>query len=205
MRPDVTVSVLTAGGMLEPREDWTEQARANVLAALASQQAKRGGSAKIAVTIQDAGGDPKLVAELDRLHQAVGRSIQIHKYTPGMELPTKKNVFDWTLGEAAVNFGRSTGYDYALFLYASDSFSSGGRIALQAVSVLGCVVGVCIIPAGGKQIAFVSLVDLKDGRVVWYNYLYSEDGDIRELEGAAELVDRLLDDMRPAKPAKSKG
>lgn len=202
MRPDIAVSLLTAGGQLEPREDWTNAARDNVIAALKGQQAKRGGNAVIAVTAEDANADPEIVMQLDRLHEAVGRSIRLHKYTPGFELPTKKNAFDWTLGQLAVEYGRASGYDYALFLYAEDSFSSGGRVALQAVSMLGCVVGVCFIPHGGQQIAFVSLVDLKSGNVVWYNYLYSEKGDIREPDGASELVDRLLDEMKPAKSQK---
>ena len=171
MRPDVQVSLLTAGGAFEAREDWTEQARANVLAALQTQQARRGGTAVVATSLADAGADPRLVTELTRLHEAVGLTIRMHKYTPALELPTKKGIFDWTLGETAVNYGRQSTYDYALFLHAEDSFSSGGRVALQAVSLLGCVVGVCVVPQGGRQIAFVSLVDLKTGRVVWYNFV----------------------------------
>lgn len=205
MRPHVKVSLLTAGGLHEPREDWTEQARGHVLTALQAQQAKRGGTAAIATSLADAGADPRLVTELERLHQAVGLTIRVHKYTPGMELPTKKNLFDWTLGQQAIEYGRQSGYDYALFLHAEDSFSSGGRVALQAVSVLGCVVGICYIPPGGMQIAFVSLVDLKTGQVVWYNFLYSEDGDIRTEKGASELVENLLDDMKPGTPGKKKG
>jgi hypothetical protein len=204
MRPDVQVSLLTAGGELEPREDWTDQARRQVLTALQAQQTKRGGTAVVASSLADAGADPRLVTELTRLHEAVGLTIRMHKYTPGLELPTKKNVFDWTLGQKAVDYGRQSGYDYALFLRAEDSFSSGGRVALQAVSFLGCVVGVCIVPPGGRQIAFVSLVDLKTGQVVWYNFLLSEDGDIRTAEGANEMVEDLLDDMKPGKPAKTK-
>jgi hypothetical protein len=132
MRPDVNVSLLTAGGQLEPREDWTKQARANVLAELQRQQAARGGNVVIAHSVNDANtADVTLVTQLDRLHEAVGRSIRIHKYTPGMELPTKKNSFDWTLGQLAIDYGNSSGYDYALFLFADGSFSSGGRVALQ--------------------------------------------------------------------------
>ena len=148
--------------------------------------------------------DPRLVTELTRLHEAVGLTIRIHKYTPGLELPTKAKLFDWTLGRQAVNYGSQTGYDYALFLHAEDSFSSGGRVALQAVSFLGCVVGVCVIPQGGRQIAFVSLVDLKTGQVVWYNFLFSEDGDIRTAKGANEMVENLLEDMKPGRPLKTK-
>ena len=39
LRPDVTVGSLTTGGMVEPRADWTDQARANIIAALRAQQA----------------------------------------------------------------------------------------------------------------------------------------------------------------------
>jgi hypothetical protein len=47
MRPDVSVGSVTTGGMVEPRADWTEQARANLIAALKAQQAERGGNAII--------------------------------------------------------------------------------------------------------------------------------------------------------------
>src|SRR4051812_31526206 len=43
LRPDVTVGSLTTGGMVEPRADWTDQARAGIVAALRAQQASRGG------------------------------------------------------------------------------------------------------------------------------------------------------------------
>ena len=42
MRPDVTVGLLTAGGAVEPREEWTTTARANILHAIEAQQAGRG-------------------------------------------------------------------------------------------------------------------------------------------------------------------
>ena len=34
LRPDVTVGSLTTGGMVEPRADWTEQARRSIVEAL---------------------------------------------------------------------------------------------------------------------------------------------------------------------------
>jgi hypothetical protein len=130
----------------------------------------------------------------------VGQAILMHKYNAYMALPTKQSAFDWTLGESATRYGIASGYDYALFLHARDSFSSGGRVALQAVGMLGCVVGVCVIPAGGSQVAFASLVNLKTGEVVWFNHLYSAVGDIREQQGADEMVAKLLDSMKAAGP-----
>ena len=50
MRPDVAVDLLTAGGMLERREDWTNAARDNVLASLQALQARRGSKTRVAIT-----------------------------------------------------------------------------------------------------------------------------------------------------------
>src|SRR5215467_4778722 len=61
LRPDVTVGSLTTGGMVEPRADWTDEARANIIAALRAQQAPRGGN----VTIVDHRNGLPGVAEAD--------------------------------------------------------------------------------------------------------------------------------------------
>ena len=204
MKPDIAVSLLTAGGQLEQREDWTTTSRENVLSALRDQQAKRGGEANISQT----SGDDPTTMELNRLHEVVGQSILLHKYMPYAALPTKAHSFDWTLGKTARDFGASTGYDYALFLYVRDSFASGGRQTLQALGMLGCVVGVCVMPGGGMQQAFASLVDLKSGDVIWFNHLVSMTGDVREKTGANDLVYRLLEPINVdpnAKATKSKG
>jgi hypothetical protein len=204
MRPDVQVGSLTAGGLVQPRADWTEQARANLLRALTEQQAGRGGRTQIIETRDSVKGvSPETIADLERLHNAVGNSIAIHKYL-GAELPTKRRGLDWTLGEEAVKFGRATGMDYALFLYAQDSFASTERVALQVLGFAGCFIGFCAPVGGGSQTAFASLVDLKTGDVVWFNVLQSQLGDIRKPEGAAEMVDRLLGRMRAGRDVRGR-
>lgn len=208
MRPDVSVGSVTTGGMVEPRADWTEQARANFIAALKAQQAGRGGNVLIMEKRNAlAGVDPDTVAELERLHYAVASSIALHRYS-GQYLPTKRNRgLDWTLGAEAVELGRRTGYDYALFLYAEDSFASTGRIGLQVLGIAGCFVGFCAPNVGGGgQFGYASLVDLHTGEVVWFNISQAGSqiagikfGDIRTPEGAAQMVDRLLDRMKPGR------
>ena len=208
MRPDVTVGSVTTGGMVEPRADWTETARANLITALKAQQATRGGNVVIMERRDSLPGiEPDTVAELERLHYAVGQSIALHRYS-GRYLPTKRGKgLDWTLGEDAVRLGQRTGMDYALFLYAEDSFASTGRIALQVLGVAGCVVGFCAPNIGGAgQFAYASLVDLRTGEVVWFNVLQAGSqvagikmGDIRTDAGAAQMVDRLLDRMKPGR------
>ncbi|HVF36438.1 MAG TPA: hypothetical protein VNA29_00665, partial [Sphingomicrobium sp.] len=208
MRPDVQVGSVTTGGMVEPRADWTETARANVITALKAQQAGRGGNALVLARRDSLPGvDADTIAELERLNYAVASSIALHKYS-GAYLPTKRSKgLDWTLGADAVALGRRTGYDYALFLHAEDSFASTGRIALQVLGIAGCFVGFCQPNiGGGGQFAYASLVDLRTGEVVWFNVLSAKSqiagikmGDIRTPEGAAQMVDRLLDRMKPGR------
>ena len=213
MRPDVSVGSVTTGGMVEPRADWTEQARTNLINALRTQQATRGGNVLILERRDNLPGvEPETVAELERLHYAVGQSIALHRYL-GRYLPTKRGKgLDWTLGQDAVRLGQRTGMDYALFLYAEDSFASTGRIALQVLGVAGCFVGFCAPNiGGGGQFAYASLVDLRTGEVVWFNVLQAgtqiagiKMGDLRTPEGAAQAIDRLLDRMRPGKAVRDR-
>jgi hypothetical protein len=208
MRPDVSVGSVTTGGMVEPRADWTEQARANFVTALKAQQAERGGDVFIMDKRESLQGvDADTIAELERLHYAVASSIALHRYS-GAYLPTKRSKgLDWTLGEDAVALGKRTGYDYALFLYAEDSFASTGRVALQVLGVAGCFVGFCAPNIGGAgQFGYASLVDLRTGEVVWFNVSQASSqiagikfGDIRTPEGAAQMVDRLLARMKPGR------
>jgi hypothetical protein len=206
LRPDVTVGSLTTGGMVEPRADWTDQARSNILTALRAQQAERGGKLQILERRnQLTGVNEQDVADFERLFYAVGQSIVLHKYL-GDYLPTKRGKgLEYTLGEDAVRLGQTTGYDYALFLHAEDQVASTGRIALGVLGIAGCFVGFCAPNIGGAtQLDYAGLVDLKTGEVVWFNVVQAGSqvpgiafGDLRTPQGAAQMVDRLLNRMKP--------
>ncbi|MDQ3478732.1 MAG: hypothetical protein M3438_06195 [Pseudomonadota bacterium] len=207
LRPNVNVSELTAGGVTQPRADWSEQARANITAALRAQQSTRGGKMLVAGRRGAVPGvDADTIAELERLNSIVDQSIVMHKYY-GISLPTKRRRgLDYTLGEAAVDLGRKTGYDYMLFLHAEDNRASAGRTALQVIGIAGCIVGYCAPSGGANQLAYASLVDLKSGNVVWFNVVQTGSqlpgvtfGDIRTPQGAALMVERLLGRMKPGR------
>ena len=208
LRPDVAVGSLTTGGMVEPRADWTEQARTNIIAALRAQQAARGGKLTIVEHRNELAGVPEQeLADVERLNFVVDESVVEHKYL-GNYLPTKRRSgLDWTLGEDAVRLGQKSGYDYALFLHAEDEVASKGRIALGVLGLAGCIVGFCAPNVGGQQqLDYASLVDLKTGQVVWFNVVTAGSqvpgikfGDLRTPEGAAQMVDRLLGRMKPGR------
>ncbi|MCL6730293.1 hypothetical protein [Sphingomonas hankyongi] len=206
LRPDVEVSSLTTGGMPEPRADWTDQARTNIINAVRAQQGTKGGKVRILDRRNQLEGvGEQEVAEVERLFYAVGQSIVLHKYL-GEYLPTKRGKgLDWTLGEDAVRLGQKTGYDYALFMHAEDEVASTGRVALGVLGIAGCFVGFCAPNIGGaSQLDYAGLVDLKTGEVVWFNVVLAKSevpgidfGDLRSEKGAEQMVDRLLGRMKP--------
>ncbi len=191
---DVTVSALTAGGLTEPNEEWTSTARDMLTEAIENQQRTKGGSVDLVSTDQCEDCNSPQMLDLVSLHNAVGQSILMHKVA-NVSLPTKENTFDWTLGETAVQYGAASGYDYALFLFAENSFATGGRKALQVAGLASCLIGVCAVVDGGNQLAFASLIDLNTGNVSWFNFLFSEVGDIRTQEGASSMIEKLLGSM----------
>ena len=214
LRPDVTVGSLTTGGMVEPRADWTDQARASIVAALRAQQAGRGGHLLIIEHRNEVPGvSADELADVERLNAAVDESIVDHKYL-GDYLPTKRGRgLDWTLGDGAVQLGRKSGYDYALFLHAEDQVASTGRIVLGVLGAAGCIVGFCAPNVGGAtQLDYASLVDLKTGEVVWFNVVRAGSeipgikfGDLRTPQGAQQMVERLLGRMKPGQDVRRTG
>jgi hypothetical protein len=112
MAPDIEVSLLTAGGVLEVRQDWTEAARTSVFAALSAAQAQQGaqlvvdgdalGVSADASNVQKIGLTPEARADLLHLHEVAGQSALLHRVKKPFALPNKSKNFDWTLGSDTV-------------------------------------------------------------------------------------------------------
>ena len=193
MPPDVELYELTAGAMLEPKAQWTATARKHVTTALREElQAKK---AKLFPYQPPTDMPSKDYAhsQLLKLHEAVGTAILSHKYIPRLELPNKKDKFDWSLGDGVNLLREGHETEYALFIYLRDSYASAGRvtfIVLAAVFSLGRYV-----PSAGTQAGFASLIDLRSGDILWFNRLISETGDLRTPGPARKAVKELLADL----------
>lgn len=191
MPPDVQLSELKASGIEEPRADWTQTARRNVRQALEDVLAKHQDVLRDYRPVDDPVSvyqDKHL--QLVKLHERVGQSVLLHKYKRPFALPTKRDEFDWTLGEGIRRLRGDYDADYALFITFRDSFSSGGRVALIITAAL---FGVAV--PGGKQVGFASLVDLETGRIAWFNVMQSGTGDLREPKRAFEATSAVLDEV----------
>ncbi len=184
MPTDIELFLVSAGGVLEPKADWTDAASRHFKAALLEKKKSLGATA---VELSEKDADD--VAEVNALHAAIARSISLHHFgMSSLNLPTKDGKLDWSMGEPVRVIREKTGADYALFSWIRDSYASGERIATTIVLAL---FGIGVSP-GGAQIGYASLVDLNTGQVVWFNRLMRGYGDLREPEKAAETLNALL-------------
>lgn len=190
MTPDVELFTISGGGVLEPKADWTEAAQQNIDHALDKQLSARNVTLRKS-TEQEADA----FHEISSLHAAVAGSISLHHVTGGIfKLPTKNDQLDWSLGEAVKPVHDKVGLDYALFIRMRDSYASGERkAAMIAMALFG--VGL----AGGAQVGYASLVDLRTGQVMWFNRLLRGSGDLRDRDSAEETVRSLLSEFPAAK------
>ena len=185
VQTDMELYSQSAGGVLEPRADWTEAAQKHFRAALMAQKKVVGDH-----TIELQERDMDELAQLNALHGAVADAVFVHHMMRAPQLPTKDGLLDWTLGEAVQPLRERSGADYALFFWIRDSYASAERkAAMVAMALLG--VGI----SGGVQVGYASLVDLRTGRIVWFNNLARGFGDLREAEPARETVESLLKDF----------
>lgn len=182
MPADIELFLISAGGVMEPKADWTEAASRHFKAALLEKNRKLG-----LASVELAESDADELAEMNNLHGAVARAIAMHHFGD-LALPTKEGKLDWSLGEVVGIIKAKTGADYALFSWLRDSYASDERKAMMiGLALLGVGIG------GGAQVGYASLVDLSNGRVLWFNRLLRMSGDLREPDKAAETLNTLLE------------
>ena len=196
-RPNVRVGAQTTGGLHEPNVEWTEAAKANIMAALAEMHGANG-IELVMVPDQD-GAMADTVEEYTALFGTVAGAVLQHKMTRGNRLPTKRDRFDWTLGEEAAQL-KALGGDYGLFLYTYDSYGSTGRKIIQGLAL---VLGGGLVPSG-VHVGYAGLVDLDTGDLVWLNIDTAMGGDPRTVEGAQKRVRQLMEEF-PTKASDVEG
>ena len=187
---DVELFELTAGGLEDPRADWTEAAHRHVRSSLQKENARRG---LRLVPFNDQGRSFEEAQELQqivKLHQAVGLAMLAHQRIPALRLPTKKSLFDWSMGATLQPLRRGSDARYALFVYIKDSYASGGRVVMNIVTA--ALFGYA---RGGSQVGYATLVDLHTGQVAWFSSLARGTGDLRTAEAADEAIGVLLQNL----------
>jgi hypothetical protein len=184
MPTDIELFSISAGGVVEPRGDWTEAATRHFRAALLAKQQAYG---LVSREVSEKEFEP--FTEIGELHRAVARAILMHHFDSIVfRLPTKEKQLDWSLGPSVQAIKKATGADYAFFSWVRDSYVSDERKAVMLAMALLFGGGF----GGGMQVAYASLVDLDSGRIVWFGDVHRAMGDLRVEDRARETLDTLL-------------
>lgn len=192
VEPDIELSVVTAGGMQEPRREWSDAARRLFPAAVGKFLAEGNTERKPDFEIRDDLPPRSRLGQVIRLNEAVVTSIAAYTRA-GSELATKGARLDWTLGPGVQELQAATGADYALFTYIRDTYASEGRKAMRVLGfIVGAAMGGVMDIGGGQQMGVATLVDLRTGQVVWFNLISNQSGDLRDLEGADATAREML-------------
>ena len=186
MPVDIEICELTLAGMCEPSASWTQNSRENIITNFEEILNKR----NAILNKYNMNEQNDEIIQIIKLHTQIGQEIINNEYGP-FELPTKKE-FSWTLGKKAKLLKEKYKSDYAIFIFFRDQYSSTERVIYNIITA---VLFPGIIPIGGSQIAFASLVNLNNGEVTWFNGYYRSFGDVRDLEKARDTVNKLFEEF----------
>ena len=186
MPVDIEICELTLAGMCEPSASWTQNSRENIITSFEEILNKR----NAILNKYNMNEQNDEIIQVIKLHTQIGQEIINNEYGP-FKLPTKKE-FNWTLGKKVKLLKKKYKSDYAIFIFFRDQYSSTERVIYNIVTA---VLFPGIIPIGGSQIAFASLVNLNNGEVTWFNGYYRSFGDVRDLENARDTVNKLFEEF----------
>ena len=186
MPVDIEICELTIAGMCEPSASWTQSSKENII--ISFEEILNTRNAILKKYNKNQQNDE--IIQLIKLHTQIGQEIINNEYGI-FELPTKKE-FNWTLGKKVKLLKQKNNSDYAIFIFFRDQYSSTERVIYNIVTA---VLFPGIIPIGGSQIAFASLVDLNNGEITWFNGYYRSFGDVRDLENARNTVNKLFEEF----------
>ena len=185
--PDVAVSEISAGGVIEKVPDWSKQAREHVMSAL--RKFAPGARFEIINVPTLTAAEQETLDQHVALYDLVAGNVK-NNGLGGGQVWTKRlasGLTDYTLGPGLAFLAEKTGADTAMFVIVQDFVSSSER---KAMFVLGALFGVGL-PLG-RTFAVAGLVDLKSGKLLWQSYDTSATPDMRVAADADKVVQDLF-------------
>jgi hypothetical protein len=199
--PDIKMYEIGAGGIIEPIDEWNEQAKRNMLASALAELRRRLGTTQLS-TLETVAGEQLQtnLQETRALLEAVENAII---FTPqGQWEPSitgKWNRVHLTVGREVHDLAPDA--RALLFIQGTERRSTAGRKAMQAgafvVGLAGAVVGapvVVMLPGGTTPTVSAAIVDTRDGRVLWYNRV-ALGSDLRLSSSAEAIITELFKDL----------
>ena len=166
MPPDIEVYKLTAGGVRELIDEWSDTAKQLTQNALQDYFSQRYGF-KVKFILEDwlKNNYKELWKTNQSLYNAVVAAALTHAYYGPNVFRDKLTNFDYTLGSEIQELAKACDADALLFINGVDHEATAGRIALLVWDIIvGAATGTTIIPLNPSFMS-VGLIDAKSGDV----------------------------------------
>lgn len=169
MPADIEVYQLTAGGVRELIDEWSEIAKKYANQALKQQLSSHYGFQTKFIEEDWLKENYKEVwKDNQALYEAVATCIALHTFPGVSQFQDKVDNFDYTLGEDFKYLAGVCDADALLFLRGIDHEATAGRVMLGIWNVmLGAFTGVMYIPIN-PCVMDAALIDGKTGNILWY-------------------------------------
>ena len=185
--PDIEIYELTAGGVRELKDEWSDMGKENVINSLMKKLKEK--DIKVETFTKD-----EIMEETLALYRAVSMCIELHTQGP-FAFPEKQKNFDYSIGSIEKTLEENN-VDALMIIYGSDEDTTGGRQALIALGVLASIAtGVAVAPRAGITTMDVALVD-PSGTILWYkNKSSGASHALKKPEDATSFVEDIFSDF----------
>jgi hypothetical protein len=190
----IVVYEVSAGGGSEKMDEWSLNAKNNVVSAIAKElQETHGLAVKL---FSEDGMSKETVSNLKEtraLFEAVNISIVTHTYGQPLErFPEKIANFDYSLGNEVKELNTENA-DAILMVWGIDYAFTAGATTKQ---IIGALLGAVIQRPTYMSMA---LIDPNTGSILWYRFTGNAAGlggfHLRDAESAGVMVKRVLSDF----------
>lgn len=186
LNAEITVSEISAGGVVERVPEWTEAASANLTRALTDIASSRHDLSLVATpALTD--DETALLEQYIANYFVVGATAHAISLTSDPAWEHKRRRFDYTLGEGLAFLKEKSGADAAVFIVGDDVVSSAER---KAVAFVGAFLGVGI--GLGRSLVSVGVVDLTSGDLLWMHHTTSIRYDLKDYDSAKAMLAEIL-------------
>ncbi|HBG62051.1 MAG: hypothetical protein A2Y03_06630 [Omnitrophica WOR_2 bacterium GWF2_38_59] len=196
LSPDMKIYKLTAGGVDQYQEDWSFESNKYMKDEIKSELDSFKTIDFAYLDTNSLGqADKQFIDEQKSIYYTVASSVVVHTYEPALLMKHKLKDFDYTMGIELSEIKNIQDAEVILFVSGRNYIWTAGRASLAFLSgAVGLFTGVYLPVPAGKELLAASLVDVKTGDILWFNYL-AMPGDMRMEKTVRRLSKKLFRDF----------
>jgi len=197
---EVNVIEISAGGVPEEVEEWSQQASKNLVDAV-HREARSGARFEILALPDLNPWEQDILKTHLAMYELVIASVNEYGLSTDSVWRERAPQLHYTVGPGLSFLQEKTGATAAMFIVGEDSVLTGGRLLLMAATVLAF--GFPAVPPSHSYFA-AGVVDLATGDLLWHNFDWNiARRDLRKPEDANGLVAEVLAAF-PVNPSQSR-